>query len=45
MTTLRGEDPHLKSEIAFARLKKLITCFDPEQDQLKLLKELLLLDK
>ena len=45
MSALRGEHPTIKSEIAFATLKKLVTAFEWEGMQLRIGKELILLDQ
>lgn len=45
MSALRGEDPTIKSEIAFATLEKLITAFELDTNELRILKELIILDQ
>jgi hypothetical protein len=45
MSALRGENPTIKSEIAFAALKKLLTAFEPDNSELRILKELTILDQ
>ena len=45
LSALRGEDPNIKSEIAFAGLKKLVTAFEPDTKDIRILKELIILDQ
>lgn len=45
LSALRGEDPTIKSEIAFAVLKKLVTAFEFDTNDLRILKELIILDQ
>jgi hypothetical protein len=45
ISALRGEDQNIKSEIAFAALKKLITAFEIDGNDLRILKELIILDQ
>jgi hypothetical protein len=45
MNALRGEDSSVKSQIAFAALKKAISSFEISKGEIRVLRELIILDK
>lgn len=45
MTTLKGEQHHTKSQIAFAQVVKSIKATQPNTNWLRIIKQLFILDK